>query len=228
MKKLLRSGLFKFLFVLIAAVGLFIFSNYIDAQVNGIKATTEVYVVNKDLDTKHKITDTDIKMIEVLITDEPNYSIADKSQLIDKYVIEPVTKGAFILSHNISDVKNYEAYVIPEGYSMISIPLSIDNAVGWKIEKEQIVQMVFSPIQYKTVDGDNQSTFKDASVLYEPRVLEDVTIIDIMNEATISVDDASFAGTPKYIVVQVKDSDAEFIAKAKDKGRFDILISGTK
>jgi hypothetical protein len=109
---------------------------------------------------------------------------------------------------------------------MISIPLSIDNAVGWKIEKGQTVEMIFSPIQYKNVDGAEQLTLQDSSVLYSPRAIHEVIIVDIMNEALVSIDNSTFAGTPKYVVIQVKSEDAEFIAKAKDKGRFDILISG--
>ncbi len=226
MKKLLRSGLFKILFVLVIAAGLFVFQNYIDAQVNGIKATTEVYVVSKDLQSKDKINDNDVTKIEVMITDVPDHSIKNKSDIVGKYVIEPVTKGAFILQHNISDIMNFEITLVPEGYKMISIPLGIDNAVGWKLEKDQIVEMIFSPTQYKNV-VDNSSDFSTSSVLYSPRVIEEVQIIDIMNEALVSVDNESFAGTPKYVVILLKEDDAEFVAKAKDKGRFDILITNS-
>lgn len=226
MKKLLRSPLFKLVFILVVAAGLFVLQNYIDAQVNGIKATTDVYVVNKKLESKDKIEANDVKKIEVMITDVPENSIKKKSDIVGKYVIVPITKGAFILTHNLSPVKNFEATNIKEGYKMISLPLSIDNAVGWKIEKKQIVEMIFSPTQYKNV-VDNSDLLKNASVLYSPRVIEEVEIVDIMNEALISIDNAAFAGTPKYIVILLKADDAEFIAKAKDKGRFDILITNS-
>lgn len=226
MKKILRSKLFKFMFVLIVAAGLFIFSNYIDQQVNGIKVTTEVYVVTKDLESKHEIRNSDIRKIEIELTDEPNHSIKNKNDLVGKFIIEPVTKGSFILDNNISQIRNFESSNVPKGYKMISIPLSIDNAVGWKIEKGQTVEMIFSPIQYKNVDGAEQLTLQDSSVLYSPRAIHEVIIVDIMNEALVSIDNSTFAGTPKYVVIQVKSEDAEFIAKAKDKGRFDILISG--
>ena len=224
MKKILRSKLFKAMFIIVLTVTLFLFQNYVSDQISGIEARTKVLVVKSNLVSKHKITKADIGSIDIPITDVPVNSIKNTDDVIGNFLIEPLSKGDFILTSNISESKNYETQTVPEGYKIISLSLNIDNAAGWLIEKEQIIELIYSPRDYRnemeTVNMDELQV-----ELYNTRIISDVSVVDILNEALVSSDDEMFAGTPKFIVILLKEEDAEFIAYAKDKGRFDVLVT---
>jgi len=223
MKKILRSKLFKAMFIIVLTVTLFLFQNYVSDKISGIEARTNVLVVRNNLESKHKITKADIGSIDIPITDVPVNSIKNEDEVIGKYLVEPLSKGDFILTNNISQVKNYETQTVPKGYKMISLSLNVDNAAGWMIEKNQVIELVYSPREYR-YDSTEMSSLTNQSNLYETRLIEDVTVVNIINEALISIDDDNFAGVPKFIVLQMKECDAEFIALAKDKGSFDVLV----
>ena len=104
---------------------------------------------------------------------------------------------------------------------MISLALTIDQAAGCKNNQGQKVDIVFSPHQYS---GDVTTGQILKPELYNNKIIDDVTIVDIINEALISTTDSEFVGVPKFVVVLVKESEAEFLALAKDKGRFELLV----
>ncbi|MBI9013852.1 MAG: hypothetical protein JEZ08_16580 [Clostridiales bacterium] len=224
--KLLRSKIFRFLFVIILAVVMFTVKTYVEQQASSVDTTKEVYVVTDDFDTKHKIRSGDVKGIEVSILSLPKYYIDDKDDVVDKYIIDPVTEGSFVLTSNLTDDKHFEDSIVPEGYNMVSVPLNIDEAAGWKFDINQTVDMVFSPYQYTTNDDGTNVKIDQRTSLYKEKVIKNLEIVDVINEALVSISSKDFEGVPKYVVFLVEEEDAQFIAMAKDKGRFDILVKG--
>lgn len=219
MRRLLRSKFIRIIFVIVLAIGLFILQDYIDAQISDIEARTTIYIVNKEMFSKQEITESDVNSIDVLITQVPSYAIKSKEEIIGKYIIDDLTKGEYILSNNISERKNFESLTIPKGYKMISIPLDIDHAAGWKFEKKQIVELIYTPFDLSSsVVSANNISFGSS------RIISDVEVVDIFNESLISVDDMNFSGVPKYVVLLLKENEAEFIAYAKPRGSFELLI----
>lgn len=228
--KLFRSKLFRLIMIVSMTIGLFAFQVYIEKEASNVDITKTIYQVNKDLEPKHEIKASDLMTLQVSQLQLPDGYVTDPDEVIGKYTILPVTKGSFILTNNVTKDKNFEDTLVPEGYSMVSVSLSIDQAAGWKINKNQVVDMVFSPNQYDNSVGVNIPTGTEVvttsllKTLYMNQTIEDVTVIDVINEALVSVDDADFAGVPKYVVILAKNADAEFIVLAKDKGRFDLLV----
>ena len=228
--KLLRSRLFRYVFIVVLVVGLFVLQIYAEKMASNTEIMKTIYQVNKNIDSKHEIKSSDLSTVQISQLSLPEGYVTDPEQVVGKYTVLPVTRGSFILTSNVTDNKNFEDTLIPDGYKMISIPLTIDQAAGWKINKDQVVDIVFSPNQYNSGFGaafisenDGQLTAVQKQ-LYANRTIYDVEIVDIINEALVSVSSDSFAGVPKYIVIIAKNSDAEFIALAKDKGRFDLLV----
>lgn len=228
--KLFRSKLFRIIMIIALTVGLFVF--IVNAEKKAVNAdiTKTIYIVTKDLEPKHEIKDSDLTTMQVSQLTLPDGYVSSKNEVIGKYTVLPVTKGSFILTNNVTEVKNFEDSMIPDGYKMVSVALSIDQAAGWKINKNQIVDLVFSPFQYNNSLDVNLELGTEGAMtslqksLYTNRTIEDIKIVDVINEALVSVDSESFAGVPKYVVILAKNSDAEFIVLAKDKGRFDLLV----
>jgi len=228
--KIFRNKLFRIVMVLVITVGLFAFIVNMEKKAVNADITKTIYIVAKDLESKHEVKDSDLATIQVSQLTLPDGYVTNKEDVIGKYTVLPVTKGSFILTNNVTDDKNFENSMIPDGYKMVSVALSIDQASGWKINKNQVVDLIFSPFQYNnSLDvnlelGAQGSMTTSQKSLYTNRSIEDITIVDVINEALVSVDSESFAGVPKYVVILAKDSDAEFIVLAKDKGRFDLLV----
>ena len=228
--KIFRNKLFRIVMVLVITVGLFAFIVNMEKKAVNADITKTIYIVAKDLESKHEVKDSDLATIQVSQLTLPDGYVTNKEDVIGKYTVLPVTKGSFILTNNVTDDKNFENSMIPDEYKMVSVALSIDQASGWKINKNQVVDLIFSPFQYNnSLDvnlelGAQGSMTTSQKSLYTNRSIEDITIVDVINEALVSVDSESFAGVPKYVVILAKDSDAEFIVLAKDKGRFDLLV----
>jgi len=163
----------------------------------------------------------DIRAINVSQLSLPSNYVSAPEEVVGKYVIAPVENGCYILTSNVADEKYFEKDAIPEGYKMISLALAIDQAAGWKINQGQKVDIVFSPHQYS---GDVTTGLTLKPELYNNKIIDDVTIVDIINEALLSTKDSEFVGVPKFVVVLVKENEAEFLALAKDKGRFELLV----
>lgn len=221
--KLFRNRFLRFLLVIGIAVALFYLSIYLREQASNVEVTTHVYVVTKDLEAKHKITNGDITTLEISALADPRNSVKDKALLLNKYVMSPVSKGSFILSSNVSEIENFENNQVPDGMMLFSLPLTIDQAAGWKLEIGHKVDIHYAPFQY--TDPNNQGPLS-ASVqeLYKNRVISDVEVVDVLNEALVSTTSKDFSGVPKFVVLMADISSARFISQAKDKGRFDILI----
>lgn len=223
MTKLFRSRLFRFLLILLIAGSLFYLSVYLRHKASNVEVTTNVYVVTKNLESKHQIAATDITTVEISALSEPSYAIKDKSLLINKFVMNPVSKGSFILSNNVSNIANFEGFSVPKGKMIYSLPLTIDQAAGWKIEIGQKVNLHYSPFQYGELEGQVPIAVSNAA-LFSSKMIQDAEVVDVMNEALISTKSSEFAGVPKYVVLMSTIEEASFITQAKDKGRFDILI----
>jgi len=86
------------------------------------------------------------------------------------------------------------------------------------IDNNQTVDLVFSPQSY------DSTVSHDLRELYDSKTIEDVVIIDIKNDVLVSINDPNFSGIPKYVNMILSEDEAEFVAKAKDKGRFDVLV----
>lgn len=219
--KLLRNRLFKYVLIMIMVAVLFISKLYLENMVTNVDTTKKIYIVTKELEEKHKIEDSDIRAINVSQLSLPSNHVSAPEEVVGKYVIAPIENGSYILTSNVADEKYFEKDAIPEGYKMISIALTVDQAAGWKINQGQIVDMVFSPFQYS---GEVTTGLTLKPELYNNITIEDVTIVDVINEALVSTKDKDFVGVPKFVVVLVKENEAEFLALAKDKGRFDLLV----
>ncbi|MBE0451614.1 MAG: flagella basal body P-ring formation protein FlgA [Clostridia bacterium] len=220
--KLLRNKFFYVIAILALTIVLMAAKLYIEKAASNVDVQKSIFVVAKNLETKHQITSEDLKQIQISQLSLPDGYVDSAEDIIGKFLINPVSKGSFIIKNNVTDEKFFEKDQIAEGYSMISLALNIDQAVGWKINKDQSVKLVYSPFQQITTIG-NASSEQDE--LTSIRVIEDITIVDVINEALISYDDKEFAGVPKYVVIMAKNKDAEFISLAKEKGRFEIIVN---
>ncbi len=221
--KILRSKVVRLVLVIMLTVSMFFVKGYIEQQAISVDTTKTIYVINSSFESKDLIESEDLKGIDISITSLPKGYIDNKSDAVGNYVIEPITDGDFVLSTNLTDDKHFEDSIVPVGYKIVSIPLNIDEAAGWKFDIDQNVDMVFSPFQY-TQNSTDTSNQQKVTTLYKEKIIDDVKVVDIMNEALVSTDSKSFEGIPKYVVIMVKEKEAEFISMAKDKGRFDVLI----
>lgn len=214
----MRNKYFRLLIVSVLAVALFVGLVYVQRQAVEFEITENVMVFSRNLVRGEEITEKDLTYISIPVTQIIGSYIKDSDEIVGLYAGENLSRGQIVKKDHLSSTKLPGKNELGNE-RMIALKLDIDQAAAWQIELDEEVEILFMPDRYD--EGEDNPTYTDG-MRNEKKIT--AKVVDIFNDALVSVNEPNYAGTPHFVLIQASEEDTAFIARVKGLGRFEFTI----
>jgi pilus assembly protein CpaB len=218
-KKLLKSVNNLIILVIIVVILLAV-QSYLVRQASNIDAKVTVYVATTDIEANTLIDDKMLRATQRNLIDVPLNYVKSKSDIVGKFAVNNIYRNEELLTNDLKIYKDDFFFNLENtNNQFMSIAFNSDAANGWRLMKDQRVNIIFSPYQVS-----------EGSVLSMPRVIENIRVVDILSETlkSYNINSNEEMGVPKYIIFEVTPDIAEYLTHVKDKGRLEISVLSNK
>lgn len=214
-KKIFKSANNLLVIILLVAILLGI-QSYLVRQASNIEAKATVFVATMDIKPNTEIKEGMFRATQRDLTDLPLDIVKSKESIVGKFASQNIYKNEELLSKDLKVYKDDFFFNLENNNNQfISIAFTADAANGWRLMKDQRVNIIYSPFQ--RVDGSEYQA---------SRVISNVRVVDIITETlkSYNINSNEDVGIPKYIIFEVDPATAEYLANVKDKGRLEISL----
>ena len=102
----------------------------------------------------------------------------------------------------------------------MAVDFKADQANGWRLKKDQYVDIIFVPDKISINNNPGNNTEKDNGIIR----IESIRIAALIDSGGNIVDEAGKGQIPSYICFEVDKGIDEFLAFAKKNGRIEIAV----
>ncbi|BEP30424.1 SAF domain-containing protein [Helicovermis profundi] len=172
----------------------------------------KVYFARKNIETNSIIKKEDLKY---KLIDEANIEddyCKEIENIVGKYSNSLIKKNEIVLKSDLlSNIKKrVQNKIIPFGKAQFTLELSAEEANGWQINDDDIVDLMFC-----------SSTEKE-----ESKRFFGVKVCSVLDENYKKIDIISEENRPKYLVLVSMDEDVQNILVLEDHGKFKVITLG--
>jgi len=194
---------------------------------------TEAVFAAKDIKEKTVITEDMLEVKKININLVNKNTIKNKKDILNKKAAYDIVKGEMILSNKVRAKEDIYNINIDSNKRIFCLELKPDQASGWMIKAGQTVDIIYIP---------NNLTEKDLSQIPDPlthaksesndegkyyysngmvKKLPDIKIVALIDDKGKLVENSNTT-IPKYICLEVTQSQDEFLAYCKSNGRLEL------
>lgn len=210
------------------AIILFILLTVIQNKIINREDTISVFVSNADVLRDSLIDESKYKEINVPVSLVMNADVVlNSSELKGKYAKEKLNKGQIIFKDDVAEKEELKIIESKDGLEKISIKIkSPENALSYQVKPNDIVQIYFTGKIGLVADtftkyGVNFDNYVESNSLQTEKLMENIELLGIYDEAGRNYDNSEYAGLDT-IVVAVEPKKAEMINNLRTLGTFDI------
>lgn len=172
-----------------------------------------VYVANKTLQARQKISEADIKQIKVSKESLNQNAIQNKTDIIGKRLKDSIIEGEQILKERlVSDSKYSLAYNIPKGKRAVSININEQVGMAYLVRPGDFVDVLASFEKEEITDGVN----KILKVRTSKVAIQNVQVLALGQN--MDVPSEKMKDPPKTITLAVNPQDVEKLVFASEFG----------
>lgn len=209
------------------------------AEIVIIKAGTqyepviEVVFAAQDIKEKTVITEDMLEVKKVNINLVNKNTVKNKREVINKRASSDIVKGEMMLSSKVRAADDLYSINIDSEKRIFCLELKPDQASGWMLKVGQAVDIIYIP---------NDTTSKDPSKIPNPlahnksgsngegsyyysnglvQKLPNIKIVALIDDKGKQIEDSNTT-MPKYVCLEVTQSQDEFLAYCKSNGRLEL------
>lgn len=196
--------------------------------VSNVQATTNYVYANVDIPKNTTITADMIEARKKTISFGQKYSLISLNDAIGKVTKVDIFKDEMLLSSRLSTADEVKELSLKNADNRkFTLKFETDQAVGWCLDVDQYVDMLFVPnpaAQYdQKVPSEPVTSYSTTNYDKSKIVrLEKVRIAGLVDESGQLIRDRSSSIMPKYIVFEVTEEQDSFLAWAKGNGRIEL------
>lgn len=178
----------------------------------------KVPVASKDLPPRHKISNSDIELKEVMPAYIHKKAVLNQDEIIGKYLSDKVIKGEQMIQERLIEEENSNiVFYVPYGKRAISISVNEYSAVGYLIRPGDFVDIIM------TLDMDENFDTKHKKLA--KIIVENAKILAV--GSTKIKDEKISVKSPKTVTLSVSKDDIEKIVYCEEFGTLRLALRST-
>lgn len=206
--------------VLLVAIEMKIISN-----ASGYETREKVVVAARDIGEGTVIAAEMLEVREISSSAVHRDAVRRIEDAVGMRAADPIYNGEMLLRGRLTQEEDDKVKVLNRSNRLFCLAPGWDQANAWQLEKDQHVDVVFVP---NHLNEDNACPEAAGLISVTPpqtgmKIMRNIRIAGLVGEDGEIMKNSETGKIPKYIILEVTQDQAVFIAYAKSNGRIELL-----
>ena len=205
--------------VLLVAIEMKIISN-----ASGYETREKVVVAARDIGEGTVIAAVMLEVREISSSAVHRDAVRRIEDAVGMRAADPIYNGEMLLRGRLTQEEDDKVKVLNRSNRLFCLAPGWDQANAWQLEKDQHVDIIFVP---NHLDQGKACPEASGVISVNPpqagiKMMKNIRIAGLVDEDGKTVNDSGAGTTPKYVIFEVTQDQAVFLAYAKSNGRIEI------
>mgnify|MGYP003938824969 CR=1 FL=1 len=205
--------------VLLVAIEMKIISN-----ASGYETREKVVVAARDISEDAVITAEMLEIREIGSSAVHRDAVRRIEDAVGMRAADPIYGGEMLLKGRLAQEEDDKVKVLAKSNRLFCLEPGWDQANAWQLEKDQHVDVIFVP---NHMSQDSACPEATGVISVNPsqtgmKMMKNIRIAGLVDEDGMVIKSGDNGKTPRYIVLEVTQDQAVFLAYAKSNGRIEL------
>lgn len=193
---------------------------YIIKKASDFEPGVEVCYASMFIPKDTVITAEMLKTREIKAAYSHRLAVSRAEKAIGKTAAMDIEEGEMLLSSKLTDEISEKIVAKDKSKRLFAIGFSGDQANGWQVSADQYADILFVADD----KGKNEGDISEQEMADRVTVVKNVRIAAVTGDNGKLIKEGESSSIPRYIVFEVTEEEAKFLAAAKGEGRLELAV----